>query len=240
MGIYSIVFDKDTREFSEHGGADARNALYVCIGNGNVEQIEAVYGEFENTLLKLIQDDLKYYKLTIQYVLAQLELVAVRGGLSLIRCNELEDRYYRALNEASTPREAVSLLKDHCNELTKMIAACRDYSGMTRECCSYIQNHLYEELSISSIAAELKYSGSYLSHKFKEDIGTTINDYIRSERIAQARKLLRENYTVAEVASMLHFSSQSHFTAAFRKQTGVTPTEYRKAHDGPQDEKAGF
>ena len=228
MGIYSIVFDKDTREFSEHGGADTRNALYSCIEMGDLAKIEQVFQNFENTLLDLTQSDHAHYKLTIQYVLAQLELVAVRGGLSLMECNELQDKYYRALENASTPQEAVALLKDHCFTLTRMIAECRKLSSITRECRAYIQNHLYEDLSLPTIASALRYSESYLSHRFKEDLGQGVNEYVRDMRIAQAKSLLRQNYSVAQIANMLCFSSQSHFAAAFKKATGYTPTAYRK------------
>ena len=228
MGIYSIVFGKDTREFSEHGDADTRNALYTCIEMGDLTQIEQVFREFEKTLLDLTRKDLTHYKLTIQYVLAQLELVAVRGGLSLMECNELQDKYYRALEEASTPREAVALLRNHCFTLTRMIAECRKLSPITRECRAYIQNHLYEDLSLPTIASALRYSESYLSHRFKEELGQSVNEYVRDMRMAQAKSLLRQNYSVAQIANMLCFSSQSHFAAAFKKATGYTPTAYRK------------
>ena len=228
MGIYSIVFDKDTREFSEHGGADTRNALYSCIEMGDLTKIQPVFQNFEKILLDLMRNDLTHYKLTIQYVLAQLELVAVRGGLSLMECNELQDKYYRALEDASTPQKAVSLLRDHCFTLTRMIAECRELSSVTRECRTYIQNHLYEDLSLPTVAAALRYSESYLSHRFKEDLGLGVNEYVRNMRIAQAKNLLRQNYSVAQIANMLCFSSQSHFAAAFKKATGYTPTAYRK------------
>ena len=161
-----------------------------------------------------------------------------------MECNELEDRYYRELENTATPEEAVSLLKSHCRALTGMIAECRELSPITRECRSYVQNHLYEDLSLPSIASALQYSESYLSHRFKEDLGQSVNDYVRQMRIARAKTLLRQDYSVAQIANMLCFSSQSHFAAAFKKATGVTPTAYKKTApaelEAPPPEKAGF
>ena len=57
--------------------------------------------------------------------MAQLERVAVRGGLSLMECNEREDRYCRERENTATPEEAASLLKSRCRALTGMIAECR-------------------------------------------------------------------------------------------------------------------
>ena len=229
MGIYSIVFDRDTKEFSERGGADARRALYECIEMGDVEGFDGVFQTFDRTLMSLIRNDRTHYKFTIQYVMAQLELVAVRGGLSLMECNKLEDQYYRALEKTASPEEAVALLKDHCKALCRMIAECRKLTPVTRECRSYIQNHLYEDLSLPSIASALQYSESYLSHRFKDDLGQSINDYVREMRVEKAKALLRQDAPVSEIAERLCFSSQSHFAQTFKKFTGLTPTEYKKA-----------
>lgn len=228
MGIYSIVFDKDTSDFSAHGGAAARDALYACIENGDLAQFEQAFGVFKDLLLNLIESDLSRYKLTIQYVFAQLELVAVRAGLSLIDCCTLQDNYYRALENAETPNEAVSLLHAHCMQLTKLIAANQGLSSLTRKCCKYIQNHVYEELSLTAIAHALRYSESFLSHKFKEETGITVNKYVQDTRIAQSKQLLRQGYEIVQIAAMLRFSSQSHFSSVFRKNTGITPSCYRK------------
>ncbi|MCR4606268.1 MAG: AraC family transcriptional regulator [Oscillospiraceae bacterium] len=229
MGIYSIVFDRDPKDFSRQGGADARDALYSCVEMGDLARFEQVFGDFDDTLMSLIKDDRTHYKFTIQYVMAQLELIAVRGGLSLMECNELEDRYYRRLETTASPAEAVALLKDHCRALTEMIAECRELSPITRECRAYVQSHLYDDLSLPAIAAALQYSESYLSHRFREDLGQSVNDYVRQMRIARAKTLLRQDCSVAQIANMLCFSSQSHFAVAFKKATGLTPSAYRKS-----------
>lgn len=232
MGIYSVILEKDAADLSSHAGVEARNALYACIESGDADNIDRVFHAFEASLLELIQKDVSTYKLTVNYLLAQLEIVAVRGGLSLIQCSSLQEKYYRAIERADSPKEATALLREQCVELTSLIRDCKKLSSLTRECCAYIQNHIYEELSLPSVAQALRYSESYLSHRFKEEMGKTVNQYVRDIRIAQAKQLLRQGLAVSQVAAMLRFSSQSHFTAAFRKNTGLTPALFRKQHTG--------
>jgi AraC family transcriptional regulator len=64
---------------------------------------------------------------------------------------------------------------------------------------------------------------------FKAEFGTSPHQYIIRERIRKSRKLLASRrHSVAEIAFLLGFSSQSHFTAKFRTMMGVTPAEYRR------------
>lgn len=230
MGIYSIILEKDAADLDSHESVEARNALYACIANGNEEGFPQVFDSFEHTLFDLVQQDMSSYKLTVNYLLAQLEIVAVQGGLTLIQCSALQEGYYRALAQADTPQAIVAILHRQCQELTHLIHDCRRLSPLTRECCQYIQNHIYEELTLPVMARALRYSESYLSHRFKEEMGQSVNRYIRQTRIAQAKQLLREGRPPSQIAAMLRFSSQSHFSAAFRKSTGMTPGVFRKQY----------
>jgi AraC family transcriptional regulator len=64
---------------------------------------------------------------------------------------------------------------------------------------------------------------------FRESTGTTPHQYVMQRRIAHAEKLLSANQLgVAEIAVACGFSSQAHLTLAFKKQTGMTPAEYRR------------
>ena len=70
-----------------------------------------------------------------------------------------------------------------------------------------------------------------MKRMFRESTGTTPHQYVMQRRIACAEKLLSTNELgVAEVALACGFSSQAHLALAFRKQTGTTPTEYRRSH----------
>ena len=62
-----------------------------------------------------------------------------------------------------------------------------------------------------------------------EDMGISLSHYIQQKKIEEAKKLLQfSDRSLSEIASLLNFSSQSHFQTIFRKSTGVTPLSYRK------------
>lgn len=90
----------------------------------------------------------------------------------------------------------------------------------------YIRAHIYEKLTTSIVATGLNYSVSYLCAAFKQETGVTLTDYIRQEKISQARYLLEQHKKPADVSRLLECSSPSCFGAVFRKLVGVSPGEY--------------
>jgi AraC-like DNA-binding protein len=83
-----------------------------------------------------------------------------------------------------------------------------------------------QPLSIKELSRKVAMNECYLKKGFKTLTGKTINEYQQELRIAKARKLLqRQGQTVSEVASLLGYSSISHFSTAFKKATGLKPCE---------------
>ena len=95
----------------------------------------------------------------------------------------------------------------------------------------FIRTHVQEPLTVEQVATALSVNSSYLSKLFKKEMGKSISEYIRDSKIEIAEHMLRHlDDTSLQIANYLGFSSQSHFIQVFRKQTGMTPEEYRKKH----------
>jgi AraC-like DNA-binding protein len=88
-----------------------------------------------------------------------------------------------------------------------------------------------ENLSLSSLAAELSISGHQLSELVNTRLGTGFSRYIRERRIAAAKDLLvsAPTQSILSISLDTGFRSQSSFYAAFKEVTGQSPGEYRKA-----------
>lgn len=231
MGIYDTFFHKEANDYCSNGGFETRSVLYSCIENGDLAGIEDALNGYMRLLRELVGKDAAYAKQVVLYVFAQLQLVAMRGGIPDMHCHAVQEAYYRAMDLAETAEEVLSLLHEQSAEFARLVAETKKenaYSELTRNCCLYIREHLYDDLSVPVIAEALCFSPGYLSHKFKEETGKPIQQFVRTERIAEAKLLLRANYPSTEIAAMLDFSSQSHFSEIFRRETGMTPTQFRK------------
>lgn len=81
----------------------------------------------------------------------------------------------------------------------------------------------------AELAALVNLSVSRFRHLFKEEMGRTINQYLRERRLVRAEFLLRTTFlSIKEVLSESGVSSMSHFVQYFKQRYGVTPSAYRK------------
>ncbi len=92
-----------------------------------------------------------------------------------------------------------------------------------------MEKHVSEQnLSVSVICQELLISHSKFNYKLKELTGETPGNLFRKFKLNKAAKLLREGkHNVSEVAYITGFGTVSYFSVAFKKQFGVSPSEYK-------------
>lgn len=95
----------------------------------------------------------------------------------------------------------------------------------------HIEKHLDEELRLGNLAKLANLSRHHFCRAFKVTFGMPPGRYITERRIDRAKGLLRDSRrSITEIALDLGFASHSHFTDAFRKITGITPSRYRHDH----------
>lgn len=106
-----------------------------------------------------------------------------------------------------------------------------DWHGRIKNVTSHINKHLTEPLTLQSLALVADTTPSKLVRAFQKILGMTPAAYATSARINAARKLLEDtDKTIAEIAQSCGFCDHSHFVHVFRRQRGLTPTEYRVKH----------
>ena len=93
----------------------------------------------------------------------------------------------------------------------------------------FIQEHLAEEISLNALAELVDLSLYHFARTFKQSFGAPPHHYHMARRMDRARSLLqRPALSVTEIGMQIGFRETSSFTRAFRKLTGLTPTEYRR------------
>ncbi len=91
----------------------------------------------------------------------------------------------------------------------------------------YIQTHLAEKLTLSSLAGMIGCSTSFLSHNFPNEFGMPLKEYIRRERMTRAKERLYSGASVKETAAELGFYDEFHFSKEFKKQFGQPPSHFK-------------
>ena len=93
----------------------------------------------------------------------------------------------------------------------------------------YLEDNYMFDLSLDSVGEILHISPAYLSAQFKKYQKMNFLDCLTELRINAAKELLTDPFrSSAEVASMVGYEDASYFARAFKKRTGMTPTQYRR------------
>lgn len=97
-----------------------------------------------------------------------------------------------------------------------------------QQATEYINAHAAQNPSITEIAQMVQMSPFYFSRLFKQSTGLTPHQYLLKCRIQQAKQLLKTtNLLLATIATQVGFVDQSHLTRNFKRQVGVTPSQFR-------------
>lgn len=100
-----------------------------------------------------------------------------------------------------------------------------------RQVCEYMNANLSSDISLAQLARIAGMSSYHFARLFRQRMGVSPHQYLISRRVARARDLLMESSRpLAEISHEVGYESQSHFTAVFRKSTGLTPKVFRSRY----------
>ncbi|MBD2100411.1 helix-turn-helix domain-containing protein [Leptolyngbya sp. FACHB-261] len=99
---------------------------------------------------------------------------------------------------------------------------------LSQQAIDYIHTHLDRDLSLAGIAKVINISPTYFASLFKSAMGISSYQYVIQQRVERAKLMLsKTDLTIAEIASQVGFSSQSHLTQQFKRFTETTPKQVR-------------
>lgn len=92
---------------------------------------------------------------------------------------------------------------------------------------AYIEKHIAESITVHALARFVYLTSHCFRREFKRSFGMPPHRYVIQQRIERGKTLLAGSaLSIAEIGLALGFSRTSSFSAAFRKITGISPTEY--------------
>lgn len=96
----------------------------------------------------------------------------------------------------------------------------------------YVQYHSSENITVSQIAEYFGYNPKYLSSLFKNQSGITLKQFMLQTKMDTAKAQLTDtNHSISQIAYNVGFNDAHNFTNAFKKITGLSPSEYRESYD---------
>ena len=181
----------------------------------------------------MASDQLRQVKNTLIVSATLTSRAAIRGGMDIDEALSLSDSYIQKCELTGNITQLTNLQFLMIRDFTERVSRVRfgNRSKLAQEAANYVRRHISEPVTTEDLAAHLYMSRPYLSKKFKEETGESLSDFIQKEKLQEGCHLLAHTKKpLAAIASYLGFSSQSHFTHAFKKYLSLTPLEYRRKH----------
>ena len=101
--------------------------------------------------------------------------------------------------------------------------------GRLRRVLAYVEEHLAEDITVADLANVACLSIFHFTRAFAATMGVPPHRYVSRRRLETAKAMIATGRaSLSKIALDCQFSSQSSFTRAFRRATGMTPAEYRR------------
>jgi CheY-like chemotaxis protein len=124
-----------------------------------------------------------------------------------------------------TPEETITQIEQALARSRKMGT---ETQRLVRRAMAFIHTHYAEPLAREDIARHVSVSEDYLTRCFKQETGISPIAYLNRYRVNQAKLLLEDSgMSMSEIAAAVGFTDNMHFSRAFRRESAMTPTEYR-------------
>lgn len=95
----------------------------------------------------------------------------------------------------------------------------------------YINQHYMDNITLQHLSEVFFINPNYLSRMFKEKTGGNFIDYLTSVRIEKAKDLLENSdLKISEISLTVGYETSKYFSSVFKEKCGITPKEYRAAH----------
>lgn len=227
-------FDEPWNVTGQHNSWEAEQALFQAIQDGtlnlNDSSLTATFsGSTIGTLCPW--DPLRQAKDELLVLAVLASRAAILGGVSPEGGYSIADYYFQRIEAAESIGSVQNCAVELLQTVTTRVRRCKEQQNRPtaiRRCMDYIQTHIFEKIQLEKMAKELGYAAYYLSKRFKAETGISLNDYIKEQKVEQAKLLLsKTGASIAEISDRLCFSSPSYFCAVFKQHTGMAPSEYQ-------------
>ena len=222
----------------QHNSYDQEIRERTAIENGDLESLQKSIDElFVGNVGRLADDELRNNKNLAIVAITLASRAAIQGGLSPETAFSMSDLYIRQVEQSTSTGLPIQITRNAEFQFARMVKEVKEsyissHDAKENEhisnCKNYIFRHLHGRIQVKEIAEAIGLNANYLSTVFKKSEGFSISEYIMKQKIILAKNLLTySNYTLLEISHYLGFVSQSHLGEQFKKETGMTPKQYR-------------
>lgn len=204
--------------------------LYL-LETGNQEQLDQVCSEFLEKLLKESNLGRKEILVNVFFLCKEITQLLQKKGIGTDRyyekCYELLEDEACFMSAKQISEWLLIFVKDTVKDIR--ISNEKGINLAINQVVEYLDKNYMRKIKLQDVADMVYLNPNYLSGMFTKVVGDSLVNYITGKRMDAAKRLLKEtNLSITEIGLTIGYENTKYFLRIFRKQIGMTPSEYRK------------
>lgn len=201
---------------------------------GNLKLLEECQNEvWPGEIGQLADNPLRQEKNLSIVVISIACRAAIDGGVAPQKAFLMSDVFISNIERMTQVLPIQAAVVEYEREFARAVEQVKhdsEHNRYVERAKEYVAEHIDESIRVVQIGEALGINENYLTGLFHKYEGITLQHYIRKEKVRQAKELLLySSYSCSEIAALLCFSTQSHFSSAFKREVGMTPVKYRES-----------
>lgn len=217
-------------DYEEDYPVETERALLEKTEGGDVNGVVSEAGRFFDWMTERYPESIMDIKLKALELVLWAEHISYESGGMTYHFKSRHD-YLQTIIEMKDYEQLRSWFLTKIQEACRNVATKKEKSstsivGRAKE---YIRNHYQKDISLDDVSREVNISPYYFSKLFKEETGENFIEYVTAARMERAKELLDStDKSMKEICVEIGYADPNYFSRSFKKNIGVTPTEYKE------------
>ena len=236
--IHTAEYDMDRQMQLIAERYHAEEALLAAIANGEENAAFAAFRSYSDLMADPEQEarptssnPIRDFKNSVLVMNTLFRKAIERNYVHPIYIHESSSYFGAVIEQANAEKDLYQIIREMVHVYCELVKECSvaSYSTVVRNAILYIDLHLSSPISTRDLASEQFLSPNYLSTRFKQEVGSSISDYILSRRMKRACRLLTTTQaSIQEIAAQCGMDDASYFSRQFKRAIGIAPLQFRK------------
>jgi len=217
-------------EYEDNYPIETEKLLFDMIEKGNLEGTKVEANRFFDWMIEHFPDCEMDIKLKVlEFILFAEQKAFLSGGMTYYFMYRKD--YLKTIIQTDNYEQLRKWFLDKVTEACRNIMSKKEEqtSGIITKAKSFIEDSYSKDISLDDVSRIVDISPYYFSKLFKEVTGENFIEYLTNIRIEKAKKLLQNrDVSIKNICVDTGYSDPNYFSRIFKKQVGVTPTEYRE------------
>ena len=210
-----------------------KNAFLSAIRMGDMAKAQDQLQRLMSLLFNYGSETDNLQKVRTYELLGTMVEAAIAGGGDVDELLVLSEKLFFESAIIRSQGQLVEWLKSRTEDIIHIVS--RSHSNRSKNIVikakDYINEHYSEAISVRDVAEAVCISESYFKTIFKKSSGYSYSEYLTIVRMDQAKSLLNTTEkSVTEIALDVGYQTPNSFSSLFKRETGMTPTQYKNSH----------